>query len=376
MPDHESGARQALTSSGRARRRFLENSALATAGASAAMLPAMGRAEASAAKEASPKNCPEIKIPMKEVASKVAFITGGSSGIGLGIAKAFVDAGMKVVIGYRTEKHLEEAMKHLEKAGDRVHAISVDVTDRPGMEKAAEETVRVFGKVHVLVNNAGIVHHAPLISTTYDDWDWQMGVNLDGVFNGVHVFLPRIQAHGEGGQIITTSSILGLFTGARSAVYSASKYAVVGMMESLRAELADTNIGVSAFCPGLVTSGILDSSRNRPSSLADTKFKADPRAQAEERKVRDDPARAMDPFEAGRLVLRGMRSNDLYILTHPEYEEIMRDRSEVLIASIPRDVRPSEARIELSRLASRNSMYATERERKRCVSAAHTKITR
>lgn len=360
---------EALTSSGRARRDFLKNTALATAGSSgAALLPALG--------QASPGNCPEAKIPMQEVAGKVAFVTGGSSGIGLGIARAFADAGMKVVIGYRTQKHIEEAMKYLESAEGRIHAINVDVTDRSAMEKAAEETTKVFGKIHVLVNNAGVVQHAPLSSATYDDWDWQMSVNLDGVFNGVHVFLPRINAHGEGGQIITTSSILGLFTSSNSAIYSATKYAVVGLMESLRAELTDANIGVSVFCPGLVISSIQDASRNRPSNLADSQFKPDPQAQAREREFRNDPERAMDPFDAGRFVLRGMRNNDLYILTHPEYEQIMQDRKEVLMASIPTELRPTETRLAMARAGSRNSIYAMERERKRCARAARAKPTR
>jgi hypothetical protein len=155
--------------------------------------------------------CASAPQPMKEVAGKVAFVTGGSSGIGLGIARAFADAGMKVVIGYRTSEHLAEAMKYLEGASGRVHAVNVDVTDRSGMQKAADEIQRVFGKIHVLVNNAGVVLPATLAKTTYDDWDFLMRVNLDGVFNGVRVFLPLIQRHGEGGQIITTSSILGLF---------------------------------------------------------------------------------------------------------------------------------------------------------------------
>lgn len=330
------------------------------------MLPAMSLAATGAVTEGARAGCPDLKIPMREVAGRVAFITGGSSGIGLGVARAFAEAGMKVVIGYRTKNHLDAAMKYLENAGDRVHAISIDVTDRLAMEKAAAESERVFGKIHVLVNNAGVVQHAPISSTTYDDWDWQMAVNLDGVFNGVHVFLPRIQMHGEGGQIISTASILGLFTGARSAVYSASKYAVVGFMESLRAELSETSIGVSIFCPGLVTSNIQDSPRNRPSTLARTEFKPDAQTQAEEKVLRSDPERAMDPFEAGRLVLRGMRNNDLYILTHPEFEEIIRARNDALIASIPRDLHPTQARSEMAQAGFAKSIYTTERDRKRC----------
>ncbi|WP_380602901.1 SDR family oxidoreductase [Steroidobacter flavus] len=313
---------------------------------------------------------------MEKIEGKVAFITGGSSGIGLGIARAFADAGMKVGIGYRSDKHLEEAMKGFGQAAVRVHAIRVDVTDRPAMAKAAEEVLEVFGKLHVLVNNAGVVQHMPLSQATFDDWDFQMSVNLDGVFNGIHSCLPHIRSHGEGGQIITTSSILGLFTGANSGIYSATKYAVLGLMEALRAELADSNIGVSAFCPGMVISNIQESSRNRPSELADTGVKADKDAQDKERALRHDPERAMDPLEAGRFVLRGMRDNDLYILTHPEYEQILRDRSDALLASIPKDVQPTEARLALARSGVEKSIYAIERARKRCEPVTSTKFTK
>lgn len=123
------------------------------------------------------------------------------------------------------------------KRGDRVHAVNVDVTDRPGMEKAAEETVRVFGKIHVLVNNAGVVHRAPEQHHVRRLGLADARESQLCVLNCMHAFLPRIQPHGEGGQIITTSSVLGLFAGNSGASHSTSKFAVVGMMEALRAEL-------------------------------------------------------------------------------------------------------------------------------------------
>lgn len=301
---------------------------------------------------------------MKDVAGRVAFVTGGSSGIGLGIARAFLDAGMKVVIGYRTRSHLERALSFVEGAGDRLHCVEVDVADRASMERAAEDTVQVFGKVHVLVNNAGVVHPAPLSDTTYDDWDWVMNVNLTGVFNGVRAFLPRITAHGQGGHIVATSSVLGLFAAGRGqGAYTVSKFAVVGMMEALRAELADTNIGTSVFCPGLVSSNLMDSSRNRPSFLSHTTFTRDEASSVAEAAARQDPQFAMDPLEAGRLVLGGMRNEELYILSHPEYEQLMRERSEALAAAIPTDLRPTDARLEMVR--SFRSIYADERDRRR-----------
>lgn len=366
MSDRDSPKKPALTQSGRARRRFLEGSALAAVGSSAAVFGGLRNAGAA---DANPGECPAVPTPMKEVEGKVAFITGGDSGIGLGVARACADAGMKVVITYRTQKHLDEAMKYLQSAGGRVHAINVDVTDRAAMEKAALETVRVFQKVHVVVNNAGVAVVGGLSTATYDDWDWAMSVNLNGVFNGVRTFLPRIQAHGEGGQVVATSSLAGLLAHGPAGVYTASKFAVVGMMEALRNELAETNIGVSVFCPGLVNTNIGTSNRNRPATLADSGFKPDAKLMArlpkEMRQMRGPPP-GMDPLEAGQRVLKGIRNNDLYILTTPEYEEEFRARGEAVVASLPTDVKAPEMRVTLGRMILGKTVYATVRDRKNC----------
>jgi NAD(P)-dependent dehydrogenase (short-subunit alcohol dehydrogenase family) len=294
---------------------------------------------------------------LRDVEGRVAFITGGSSGIGLGIARSFAEAGMKIVLGYRTQEHLENALGCLKSSGDRVHAIRVDVTDRAGMEQAAAETVRVFGRVHVIVNNAGVDFPAPIGYTTYDDWDWIMDVNVNGVFNGVRAFLPRIQAHGEGGQIISTSSVLGLVGGFGGGGYSASKSAVIGIMEALRAELLSTNVGVSVFCPGLVKSKVMDSIRNRPEHLSNTIFKDDPESRSREEQLRDDPCHVMDPFACGEIVLRGMRRNDLYILSHPEFEGLIRDRYDLIAASMPTGNSVTESRAEWARMMRQGSIY-------------------
>jgi NAD(P)-dependent dehydrogenase (short-subunit alcohol dehydrogenase family) len=318
--------------------------------------------------------CVNITAPMNNVEGKVAFITGGDSGIGLGIARALLNAGMKVVITYCTKGHLDEAMKTLQSAGKRLHAISLDVTDRAAVAAAAEETVHVFGKVHVLINNAGVAPTVPLSNATFDDFDWCMGVNVNGVFNGIHAFLPHIRAHDEGGQIVATSSMVGgLIVGPFWGVYSTSKFAVVGMMEALRSELAHTNIGVSVFCPSAVNSNIGCSNRNRPATLAETG------APGPEQLVLMEEFRKavhvimesnvgsqlmLDPVEAGECVLWGIRNNDLYILSHPEYEQAIRDRSEALLASIPNtEAAPTEARLAFARTL-RNSIYVNELKRK------------
>src|SRR5882672_681564 len=141
---------------------------------------------------------------MKEVRDKVAFITGGASGIGLGIAAAFVDAGMKVVLADLRQDHIDEASSAFDKRGQlkNVHTIRLDVTDRAAMAAAAEETVRTFGGPHILVNNAGVGIQGPFGGITYADWDFGLAVNLGGVINGLQTFLPRLRAHGEGGHIV------------------------------------------------------------------------------------------------------------------------------------------------------------------------------
>src|ERR1700722_20445033 len=274
MSSRENPTKRSLPKSGQSRRRFLERTALLAAATSASVVPP-GRAEAVAAPNGS-SNCPSVPTPMKDVEGKVAFITGGDSGIGLGIARACADAGMKVVITYRTKSHLDEAMKYLEGAGNRVHAINLDVTDRVAMDKAADETIQVFQKVHLLVNNAGVGVIGGLSTATYDDWEWVMGVNVNGVFNGIHSFLPRIRSHGEGGQIVATSSLAGLLGHGPAGAYTASKFAVVGMMEALRAELAETNVGVTVFCPGIVNTNIGSSARNRPAGASAPQARVDP----------------------------------------------------------------------------------------------------
>jgi NAD(P)-dependent dehydrogenase (short-subunit alcohol dehydrogenase family) len=369
-----------LTPGGRSRRGFLGSAALAAASATAGLV-ATGRSVATAADATA--SCPEVPAPMRDVEGKVAFITGGDSGIGLGIARAFTDAGMKVVITYRTRAHLDEAMKLLAGAADRVHAISLDVTDRAGMEKAAAETIQVFGKVHVLVNNAGVGVIGGLSRATYEDWDWAMSVNAGGVFNGVRCFLPRIQAQGEGGQVVSVSSLAGLLGHAPAGVYTASKFAVVGMMEALRAELADTNIGVTVFCPGIVNTNIGSSARNRPAGDAasapkvDPGFKMDPAMMAQLQKAMSQShgvPPGMDPLDAGQRVLRAVRNNDLYVLTTPEFEPEFAARGAAIVASVPTDVSVSQPREIMGRMILGKTPYAAERDRRRCERARARKV--
>jgi NAD(P)-dependent dehydrogenase (short-subunit alcohol dehydrogenase family) len=303
------------------------------------------------------------QTPLADVRGKVAFITGGSSGIGLGLARVFSEAGMKVAFTYMRAEHRDKALALFPAGNPGVHAIHLDTADRDGMVRAADEVQEVFGNVHLLANNAGVGITKQISNATWQDWDWAMNVNVDGVFNGVKVFLPRMLAHGEGGHIVTTSSSGGLLAGMLG-VYVTTKFAVLGMMEALRVELAGRNIGVSAFCPGLVRTDIFNSERNRPSELMNA---GGPERAGPPPGVSDSPvdlmAVALDPLDVGRAVLEGIRQNDLYILTHEEFSGPVRDRCEAMLASFPCE-RASQMRLD-TMATYVPDIYAAEAARKR-----------
>jgi len=279
---------------------------------------------------------------MKDVAGKTAFITGGGSGVGFGMAQAFCAAGMQVAIADIRQDHLEQALEHFARLGSakRVHSIRVDVTDRKALADAADQTEGVFGKVHVVCNNAGINLFNDIAAATYADWDWILGVNLGGVVNGVHTFLPFIRKHGEGGHIINTASMASFIAGPNAGIYTCSKFAVRGLSEALRYSLAPLGINVSVLCPGLVDSAIYESDQIRPAHLASTSGPADPQFMA---RLADLHHRAgMQPAEVGAKVLRAMQRNDFYIFTHPEFKEELREIFEEALAAMPQETAPAE----------------------------------
>jgi NADP-dependent 3-hydroxy acid dehydrogenase YdfG len=266
---------------------------------------------------------------VENVSGRTAFVTGGASGIGLGMATAFAGAGMNVVIADLRADHIETALERL--AGERVHAIELDVTDRKGFARAADESQEVFGNVHVLCNNAGMGILGPVTAARYDDWDWGLGVLVGGVVNGVQTFLPRMLAHGEGGHIVNTSSMAGVLPIPGAAIYITAKAAVIGLSEALRSELAEDGIGVSAFCPGPVQTNIREGGRVRPERYRDSGY-----AQLEhELERRPNSPLWMDPVECGERVLEGIRRNDLYIFTHREFREGADERFRAMLASFP-----------------------------------------
>lgn len=273
---------------------------------------------------------------MQNVEGKVAFITGGASGIGLGMAIAFANAGMKVVISDFRQDHLDDSIGYFRQKNleGGVHHLMLDVTDRAAFVRAADEAERVFGRVHVLCNNAGIGLLGPVKLAKYGDWDWGISVMLGGVVNGIQTFLPRILKHGEGGHIVTTSSMGGIIPLPESPIYSTIKAGVVAMCESMRGELAADNIGVSAFCPGPVATNIGEVGRMRPQQYRnDTGYAA----KEAELAARSNSPNWMSIEECGERVLRGIRRNDLYIFTHREFKEGVAERMEAMLASFPKE---------------------------------------
>ena len=252
---------------------------------------------------------------MQDLNGKTAFITGGASGIGFGLAEAFVDQGMNVVIADIEDEALAKAKASLGRTSNHVHAIKLDVTDRDAYARAADEVTRVFGNLHVLCNNAGVASRGLIQNATYDDWDWTLGVNIGGVVNGIRTFLPRMLAHGEGGHVVNTSSMAGLGASPGNVVYSTSKFAVVGLSEGLRKELASQNIGVTVLCPAAVKTNFNRNERNRPEKFADAGTKL-----TEEYYDLADKSfeGGTEPREMGEMTVKAIKENLPYVLPHLE----------------------------------------------------------
>ena len=272
---------------------------------------------------------------MREVEGKVAFITGGGSGVGLGMARAFVGAGMRVAIADIREDHLEQATAEL---GTDVLAVHLDITDRDAFARAADETERALGNVHVLCNNAGINLFTDIADATYQDWDWVLGVNLGGVVNGVVTFVPRIKAHGEGGHVVNTASMAAFIAGPGAGIYTTAKFAVHGLSDALRWSLLPHGIGVSMVCPGLVKSKIYESNKIRPAELSTDVTPAD------EEFMRILPGlheAGMEPDEIGEKVLHAIRENRFYVFTHPDHRDELREIFDETLAAFPDEPVPA-----------------------------------
>lgn len=269
---------------------------------------------------------------MKELAGKTAFVTGAASGIGLGIATALAQAGVKVMLCDIEEKALSAALEQLKRTNADVDGVVADVSLKGELEAAAKKTIERYGKVHILVNNAGVGGGGPYGMWSEASWDWTLGVNLRSVIWGVEIFGPLIEKHGEGGHIVSTASIAGLISG-NSGAYNVTKYGVVALSEGLRIELAPRGIGVSVLCPAFVRTQIVDSRRNVPERFAGTLGATPPTSgpmATAIKMIRERVEAGVDPDYVGELVREGVENNWPYIFTDTEFEPLVEARFEAI----------------------------------------------
>jgi NAD(P)-dependent dehydrogenase (short-subunit alcohol dehydrogenase family) len=272
---------------------------------------------------------------MRELAGKTAFVTGGASGIGLGLGAAFAQAGMKVMLADIETDALAEAVKSLHDFGPNVRGVACDVADPVSVERAAKASFQAFGNVHVVCNNAGVAAAGGIDNISLDNWRWVLDVNLMGVLHGIRTFLPHIRAHGEGGHIVNTASMAGMNSGLGFSPYVASKFAVVGMSEGLATQLKPFGIGVTVLCPGYVRTRIGESGRNRPQRYGAT-HTPDPASPAGLliARIAERLQSGLDPSDVAARVLAAIREEELYVFTHPEMRAELEERFAAIMAAM------------------------------------------
>ena len=270
-----------------------------------------------------------------DFSGKTAFVTGGASGIGLGISKVLVERGARVVMADLRPDHIEDALAEFAGGAksNAVSALQLDVTSREKYREAAARMKEEFGGIDILVNNAGVGLEGPILQATYADYDFGFGVNLGGVINGFVEFLPQMLEHGRGGHIVSTASLAAeVVMPSAMAIYTASKAAVCHYCESVKAELGEKGIGVSILLPGPVKSRIHETQANRPAHLLEGSGYKASEERLSRRIVGDD---WMDPVEVGNLVCDGILDNATYLVTHGVFKDGMRARCDAVLGATP-----------------------------------------
>jgi NAD(P)-dependent dehydrogenase (short-subunit alcohol dehydrogenase family) len=274
---------------------------------------------------------------MQEFSGKTAFVTGGASGIGLALGRAFAEAGMNVMLADIETGALDSSVKSMHHYGSKVRGVLCDVTDSGSVEEAAKAAFQAFGRVHVVCNNAGVAAGGGIDDISLDNWRWVIDVNLMGVLHGIRAFLPHIRAHGEGGHIVNTASMAGMNGGLGFSPYTATKFAVVAMSEGLSMQLKPHGIGVSVLCPSYVRTRIGESGRNRQPRYGETP-RLDPASPAgmmvAEIARRLDAG--LDPSDVAARVLLAIREDELYVFTHPKMREEVDERFTAILAAMDR----------------------------------------
>ena len=270
---------------------------------------------------------------MQDVTGRTAFVTGAASGIGLGIARACAAAGMRLALVDLDEAALAAAGTELSTTTDVFTAL-LDVRDRSAYASVADAAEAALGPVTLVCNNAGVAGQVTVEQMSYEAFDWVVGVNLTGCYNGIQTFVPRMVERATGGHIVNTASEAGLSAmfGGIGFLYAASKFGVVGLSEALRGELRGHGIGVSVLCPHAVATNILDNTVRSSADL--TGGAPDGLAESVDR-VRHLVAAGADPDAVGRTVLDGVREDRLFILTSDHLAAALRKRTDHIVDSMP-----------------------------------------
>jgi NAD(P)-dependent dehydrogenase (short-subunit alcohol dehydrogenase family) len=253
---------------------------------------------------------------MKDFAGRTAVVTGGANGVGAGLVRALLAEGCNVAIVDIRRASIDAALQALD--NPRAMGVEADVSSRADLARAAQAVEARFGVVSLLFNNAGVNLFQTIEESSYDDWDWIMGVNLHGPINGVMTFVPRMIRAGERGYVVNTASMAGFLAAGVCGIYNTTKFAVRGLSESLRASLAPHGIGVSVLCPGLVKSYIYASDEIRPESL---KAGARPVNVENVKRLAAVHEFGMEPDVIAARVLEAMREDRFHIFTHPEFRD-------------------------------------------------------
>jgi len=250
-------------------------------------------------------------VPLTSLKGRTAVVTGGASGIGRALSLLFAREGADVVIADLDEAGMAETVAGVAQAGRRGVGVKTDVSRLADVQALADRAFQEFGAVHVVCNNAGVALWGGLEAVTHKDWEWAMGVNLWGVIHGVEAFVPRMVAQKQPGHVVNTASMAGLIASQGLGIYNTTKYAVVGLSETLQKDLRGYDIGVSVLCPMGVNTQIRKSDRNRPAALRNEA------AEGEGRAV-ELIGRYLPPEHVAGRVLRAIYANRLYVITHEE----------------------------------------------------------
>jgi len=273
---------------------------------------------------------------MKELTGKTAVVTGAASGMGRAFAERFAAEGMKVVLADIEEPAMDAAVATLRQQEHDVLGVLTDVTKPEAIDHLRDRALEAYGKVHVLCNNAGVgsVPVNGIWEASLQDWRWTLGVNLWGVVYGVQAFVPLMIEQGEEGHIVNTASMAGLAQGNR--IYSVSKHAVVALSEALQdgLRMQDTQLHASVLCPGLTNTQLMFAARNRPDDLKNYPDEAPSAAQLERSagSKRMAEEAGLPPERTAEIVLRAIRDEQFYILTHDDYDDVIRERMENILA--------------------------------------------